>query len=137
MKNASPAILVLTATLSLSTTAFAQAEKTDLGKSEYEVLCSACHGADAKGNGYFVQNLKVVPPDLTVLAQKNGGVFPADRVSSVIDGRAEFASHGSREMPIWGSRYAVNVGEHRLDAKAFVRGRVLLLVDYLNRIQQK
>jgi hypothetical protein len=137
VKNVSLAILITTATSSLCTTAFSQPERTDLGKNEYEVLCSACHGVDAKGNGSFAQNLKVAPPDLTVLARKNGGVFLADHISSVIDGRTEIASHGSREMPIWGSRFAINVGEHYLDAEAFIRGRVLLLVDYLSRIQQK
>jgi mono/diheme cytochrome c family protein len=138
MKNASLAILIMTVAALPSATAFAQTEKVDLGKSEYQVVCSSCHGVDARGNGPFAQNLKVAPPDLTVLARKNGGVFPAERISSVIDGRTELAGHGSREMPIWGNRYAVNVTEeHRLDAEAFIRGRVLLLVDYLNRIQQK
>ena len=51
MKNAPLAILLLTTTLSLSATAFgqtaksdAQAVKTDLGKKEYELQCSVCHG---------------------------------------------------------------------------------------------
>ena len=149
MKNAPLAILLLT-TLSLSATAFAQtaktdaqAAKTDFGKKEYELQCSVCHGMDAKGNGLLGAILKVVPPDLTTLAKKNGGVFPADRISSVIDGRAEIASHGSRDMPIWGNRYAINAAEYFVDVpfpydrEAFVRARVLLLVDYLNRIQQK
>jgi hypothetical protein len=34
---------------------------------------------DAKGDGVFNEVLKIVPPDLTVLAKKNGGVFPAER----------------------------------------------------------
>jgi hypothetical protein len=44
-------------------------------------------------------------------------------------------------MPIWGTRYAVNAAEHFFDVpydqEAYVRARVLLLVDYLGRIQQK
>jgi hypothetical protein len=44
-------------------------------------------------------------------------------------------------MPIWGKRYAVNAAEYYVDVpydqEAFVRARVLLLVDYLNRVQQK
>ena len=148
MKNAPLAVLLLT-TLSLSATAFAQtaktdaqAAKTDWGKNEYELQCSVCHGMDAKGNGLLGAVLKVVPPDLTTLAKKNGGVFPADRVSSVIDGREEVASHGSRDMPIWGKRYAINAAEYFVNIpfpynqEAFVRARILLLVDYLNRIQQ-
>lgn len=140
MKTASLAILILTTT-SLGTMAFAETAKTDLGKKEYDLQCGICHGADAKGNGFLGASLKVVPPDLTVLAKNNGGVFPAERISSVIDGRVQIASHGPRDMPIWGTRYAVNAAEHFVDVpydqEAYVRARVLLLVDYLNRIQQK
>ena len=149
MKNAPLAVLLLT-TLSLSATAFAQTAKTDAqtakidwGKNEYELQCSVCHGMDAKGSGFLGAVLKVVPSDLTTLAKKNGGVFPADRVSSVIDGREEVAGHGPRAMPIWGKRYAVDAAEYFTDVpfpynqEAFVRARILLLVDYLNRIQQK
>jgi mono/diheme cytochrome c family protein len=141
MKKTVFAILVLTTTLSLCTSAFAQKEKTDLGKAEFELHCAVCHGMDAKGNGFLGASLKVVPPDLTVLAKNNGGVFPADRISSVIDGRSQVTTHGSRDMPIWGTRYAVNAAEHFVDVpydqEAYVRARILLLVDYLGRIQQK
>lgn len=140
MKTASLAILILTAT-SLNTMAFAQTAKVDLGKREYDLQCSICHGADAKGNGFLGASLKVVPPDLTVLAKNNGGVFPADHLMSVIDGRVEIASHGPRDMPVWGTRYAVNAAEHFFDApydqEAYVRAHVLLIVDYLNRVQEK
>jgi hypothetical protein len=119
MKNASLVILILTTTLSLSPMAFAQEAKTDPGAS-----------------------LKVTPPDLTVLAKNNGRVFPTDRISSsVIDGRAQIATHGTRDMPIWGTRYAVNAAEHFFDApydqEAYIRAHILILVDYLNRVQQK
>ncbi|MGZ5873992.1 MAG: c-type cytochrome [Bradyrhizobium sp.] len=141
MKNATLTNLILTTTLSLNTTAFAQTAQTDRGQKEYEAQCSLCHGVDAKGDGVFNQVLKVVPPDLTVLTKKNGGVFPAERISSVIDGRVEIASHGPRDMPIWGKRYAINAAEHFVDfpyaQEAYIHARVLLLVEYLSRIQQK
>jgi mono/diheme cytochrome c family protein len=132
---------MLTTALLLSTMAFAQKEKVNVGKLEFEVHCASCHGMDAKGKGPYVSNLKVAPPDLTLLAKRNAGVFPTDRVIAVIDGRAEIASHGSREMPVWGDRYARRAAEHfagsPYDQEAFIRGRVLILVDYLSRIQQK
>ena len=141
MKNATLAVVILTATLSLNATAFAQTAETDRGQKEYEVQCSLCHGMDAKGDGVFNQVLKVVPPDLTALTKNNGGVFPAERISSVIDGRVEIASHGPRDMPIWGKRYAVDAAKHFVDfpyaQEAYIRARVLLLVEYLSRIQQK
>jgi mono/diheme cytochrome c family protein len=141
MRTTSFAILLLTSTLSLNTMAVAQKAKPDLGKQEFELQCGVCHGMDAKGNGFLGASLKVVPPDLTVLTKNNGGVFPAERISSVIDGRAQVASHGPRDMPIWGTRYAVNAAEHFFDApydqEAYIRAYILLLVDYLDRIQQK
>jgi hypothetical protein len=44
-------------------------------------------------------------------------------------------------MPIWGMRYAVNAAERFADIpyaqETYIRARVLLLVEYLSRIQQK
>jgi mono/diheme cytochrome c family protein len=144
MKMAPPALLLLTATLPLNTAALAQTAKTDaqsVGQKEYEVRCSLCHGLDAKGDGVFNKVLKVVPPDLTVLAKNNGGVFPAERIAMVIDGRVDIASHGPRDMPIWGQRYAVDAAKKFVDfpygQEAYIRARVLMLVEYLYRIQQK
>jgi hypothetical protein len=59
----------------------------------------------------------------------------------VIDGRVDIASHGPRDMPIWGQRYAVDATEKFVDfpyaQEAYIRARVLMLVEYLYRIQQK
>jgi hypothetical protein len=44
-------------------------------------------------------------------------------------------------MPIWGDRYAVSAAEYFAgsprDQEAYLPGRVLILVDYLRRIQLK
>ena len=117
------------------------ADKEDIGKREYDNNCIACHGADGKG-GIYVDFLKTTPPDLTQLTKANGGVFPLERVYGAIDGRQQVKSHGTREMPIWGRDYQIRAGEHYYgdviyDSDAFVRGRILALVDYLNRLQAK
>lgn len=127
---------------SLSTTAFAQKPKEiDEGKQSFEAQCAVCHGMDAKGNGPYTPSLKVAPPDLTTLAKRNGGVFPVDRITQVIDGRAQIAAHGSRDMPVWGTRFAVNAAEHFVDVpydqEIYIRSQILALIDYLNRLQQK
>jgi hypothetical protein len=141
MKKAMLATLILTTTSSFGTMAFAQKENADVGKLEFEVHCAVCHGMDATGNGPYLSSLKVAPPDLTLIAKNNAGVFPADHIIDVIDGRAQVTSHGSRDMPIWGDRYAISAAEHfagsPYDQEAYIRGRVLILVDYLRRIQQK
>jgi len=121
------------------TTAVA-ADKLDLGKYEYESNCIACHGNNLKG-GAYVEFLKVTPPDLTLLSKKNGGTFPLERVYSVIDGRQQVQAHGPRDMPIWGKDYQIKAGEFYADnyhdPEAFIRGRILALIDYLNRMQVK
>ena len=133
-------VLMVTTALTLRTTAFAQKEKVDVGKQEFEVHCAGCHGMDARGKGPNASDLKPTPPDLTLIARNNIGVFPTDRIMTVIDGRAEIKSHGARDMPVWGARYAARAAEHfassPYDQEAFIRGRVLILVDYLRRIQQ-
>ena len=45
------------------------------GASLYRAYCAVCHGEDAKGNGPMTKSLKSLPPDLTRLFARNGGVF--------------------------------------------------------------
>lgn len=128
--------------------AFASAQGVDVGQAVYRSDCAACHGIDGKGNGPVSKELKTRPTDLTVLAKKNNGVFPLDAVSKAIDGRESIGSHGTREMPIWGYRlvppehYILKEADNYLylppaSPEAVVRGRILSIIDYLNRIQQK
>jgi mono/diheme cytochrome c family protein len=72
------------------------------GKELYQRLCSSCHGERGQGDGIVGTYFKLQPPDLTTLAQRNGGQFPTDYVRRIIDGRETPGAHGSREMPIWG-----------------------------------
>jgi mono/diheme cytochrome c family protein len=128
--------------------AFASAQGIDAGKAEYRSNCAACHGIDGKGNGPVSKELKTHPTDLTVLAKKNNGVFPINALSKVIDGRESIGSHGTRDMPIWG--YRLVPPEHYIlketddflylppaSPEAIVQGRILAIIDYLNRIQEK
>jgi mono/diheme cytochrome c family protein len=75
------------------------------GRDIYMDRCGACHGEDAKGSGPAAGALAVVPANLTTLAQRNGGVFPADYVKKVVGDWVEIRAHGSREMPIWGELF--------------------------------
>ncbi len=111
--------------------ACALAQGFDVGKIEYLSSCASCHGIDAKGNGPVSKELKTHPTDLTVLAKNNNGVFPHDMVYEVIDGRnSTIISHGTREMPIWGYRFG--------PPQAFrFKARILAVIDYLSRVQEK
>ena len=135
----SMAIAAMLALSGICSTALA-ADKTGVGKLEYQSNCASCHGNDGRG-GAYVDFLKVTPPDLTQLSKKNGGVFPLERVYNVIDGRQEVKAHGPRDMPIWGRDYQIKAGKYYVDIgydpEAYVRGRILALIDYLNRLQAK
>src|SRR5665647_3445712 len=116
------------------------ADKIDIGNLEYDISCAVCHGFNGKGTGPYAELLKSRVPDLTVLSKNNGGVFPVARVYDTIDGRALINSHG-RDKPIWGNRYSTVKGPHFRDDyssdETSVRGRILALIDYINRLQQK
>ncbi len=130
--------------------AAAQAEDVDLGKAEFQASCASCHGADGKGKGPVSEQLKIAPADLTILARKNNGVFPTNAVYETIYGSKTIAAHGTREMPIWGERFnpimnyphIIDPAYDALDPSrgsrdAVVRTRILAVIDYLSRIQQK
>ena len=130
--------------------AAAQAEDFDIGKSEFQSSCASCHGTDAKGKGPVSDQLKIPPPDLTMLAKNNNGVFPTNALYETIYGLKTIPAHGTREMPIWGERFnpIVNV-PHNVDPfywnmagperspEVVVRTRILAVIDYLSRVQQK
>ena len=72
------------------------------GAAIYRDRCASCHGDKALGAGPFTFALRTAPPNLTTLAQRNGGTFPRDRISQVIEG-VGVRAHGDREMPVWGA----------------------------------
>lgn len=124
------------------------AQQLDEGKTEFLSSCASCHGTDGKGKGPVSAELKATPPDLTVLAKKNNGVFPVNTVYQIIDGRDSIPSHGTRDMPIWGWRFVPS--EHfslkgaddyiylpPASPEPVVHSRIMAVIDYLNRIQEK
>ena len=130
--------------------AVAQAEDVDIGKSEFRSSCASCHGTDAKGKGPVSDQLKIPPPDLTMLAKNNNGVFPTNAVYETIHGLKTIPAHGTREMPIWGERFnpIINLPHYvdpsywkmagpELRPEVVVRTRILAVIDYLSRVQQK
>ena len=101
------------------------------GAEMYKTWCASCHGLLGKGDGPAAAALKTPPADLTMLAKKNGGKYPADRVRNYIEGATTVAAHGSREMPIWGAFFR-QIG----DDKA-VTYRLITLTNYVESLQAK
>ena len=112
----------------------------DAGKMEFLSGCATCHGTDGKGHGPLSAQLKTAPANLTTIAKRNNGVFPVSVVYETVDGRKEIKSHGTRDMPIWGYRYTLPPTPAATDysiSEALIHARILALVDYLSRIQEK
>jgi mono/diheme cytochrome c family protein len=99
----------------------------------YMAYCASCHGKDGKGNGPAASALKSVPTDLTRLAASNGGRFPENHVTQTIKGDFGTPSHGSRDMPVWGSIFAA-MGT---TSDGSMQLRIRNLTKYLASIQQQ
>jgi mono/diheme cytochrome c family protein len=106
---------------------------SDSGKEMFNSYCAVCHGKDGKGNGPAASAMKTPPADLTVLAQKNGGKYPASHVASVLRGQASTPSHGSQDMPVWGPLFSSISQGH----EGQVQQRINNLVTYIESQQAK
>lgn len=133
-------LIVLVAWLSLPGLALA-AEQTppttsmSAGQQYFVRYCSSCHGMEGRGDGPAAAALRTPPADLTRIAQRRGGKFPAEEIAAYIDGRTAVPAHGSREMPVWGERFGEMVGVPGVSEEV-VRGNILVLIDYLKSIQR-
>lgn len=107
----------------------------EAGRGDFERHCAVCHGLDAAGTGPLTEYLIRKPADLTTIAQSYDGDFPFDRVAAVIDGRADVAAHGPREMPVWGYRFAQTAdrGEDGPTAEQ----RITAIASYLETLQKR
>jgi len=75
------------------------------GQETFLKYCASCHGKTAKGDGPAAFVFRTPPPDLTTLSRRHEDKFPAGYVGVVLTFGKSFASHGSEDMPIWGSRF--------------------------------
>ena len=105
------------------------------GGPTYRTYCANCHGADGRGKGEITESLAKKPGDLTRLTAANDGVFPAERVEEVIDGRVEVAAHGTREMPVWGDLFLWPEDDSPA-RREHVKRKIGELVAYLKSIQE-
>jgi len=131
-------MFALSAILAMASAPVGSADVIGAGPAEFASRCAVCHGLQGRGDGPFAPLLLQAPADLTNLARSNGGNFPAERIHRVIDGRELIASHGPREMPIWGRELLAEYQRDQSaigDPETYVRERIDALVDYLRGLQ--
>lgn len=104
------------------------------GRQKYGTYCAACHGAEGKGDGKLGKSLRTRPADLTQLAKKNQGQFPAEAVAKIIDGRTTDRAHSKADMPVWGDVFSKS---QTTTGPEEVKARIDALVKYLETIQDK
>ena len=101
------------------------------GSEMFNSYCAPCHGKD-QGNGPAATALKNPPANLTQLAKKINGKFPADGVASVLRSGVAGA-HGSSDMPVWGPLFSAVSGRD----DSIVQMRIANLIHYLESLQEK
>ena len=71
------------------------------GADLYREYCASCHGKNGKGDGPVARS-KGHGAGLDGDREEEWGKFPTARVRRIIEGEGMIASHGTREMPVWG-----------------------------------
>lgn len=104
------------------------------GETLYRAYCLNCHGAEGRGDGPMTEVLRSEVPDLTLLAARHDGTFPAEHVRQSIDGRYRVKGHGLREMPVWGLSFQQRGRPG--DQEDEVQQRLGDLVEYLRSLQR-
>ncbi len=106
------------------------------GEKMYRAYCGACHGNDGKGDGPAAAALKEPVPDLTTLAQRHNGKYPASYVDTVLHFGVEGnPAHGSKDMPIWGPVFRSMASPASSNASETMR--IAGLNQYLETLQVK
>lgn len=107
------------------------------GKGPYEQYCASCHGVAADGKGPVAEEMKIVPSDLRKLHERYGDPLAKPRLREVVDGRDMPRSHGLPDMPVWGDKLLASVPPGVDGNEFFKRGTILVIIDYLQTLQQK
>lgn len=113
-----------------------------IGQTEFMDSCAQCHGGSGMGDGPLAGFLNTPVPDLTLVQNANGGVFPVTAMYRIIDGSDTSGVHGTSDMPAWGRRYeargarVANPDFRDEEAATYAQFRILALIEYLASIQQ-
>ena len=102
------------------------------GEEMFNTYCAVCHGKSGKGDGPAATEFKIPPANLTLLAQRHDGKYPASYVAEVIEtGPRDAKAHGSKDMPVWGTLFK-SIGD-----SAETKLRIHNLSAYVETLQAK
>lgn len=83
------------------------------GGRTFTTYCALCHSIGGEP-GMFADALKKNAPDLTLIAKRNGGMFPDEKVAAIIrDGG--ISGHGTMRLLSWGKYFREDNSEERAD----------------------
>lgn len=134
LKAAAVAMLAALA-LTSATAADDAVRRATFGSITYALSCAICHGATGHGDGEMADRLAVPAADLTRIATRHGGVFPAAYVAEVIAGGSSVTTHGG-QMPAWGLIFLKDFEDSGAGGGAtLVERRIADLVAFLESIQ--
>ena len=106
------------------------------GERMYTRYCASCHGSDAKGHGPALKALSRRPPNLTTLASRNHGTYPALHVAQTLRGEGASLGHVEKDMPEWGEIFrSLNPGGDHTDSRFLMR--IASLNAYIKSLQTK
>jgi mono/diheme cytochrome c family protein len=125
--------LVVGTLITWAGTAGAQQNVSD-SRHLFTTYCASCHGATGKGDGAVAPHLNPRPANLTLIAKRNNGVFPSEKITMIVDGRERVKPHGNTQMPVWGDAFSrTSEGSD----KAGVAAKIQAVVQYLESIQER
>jgi mono/diheme cytochrome c family protein len=102
------------------------------GKVLYHEYCAVCHGQDGKGAGPAASALTPAPTDLTMIARKNNGRFPDEKILAILTGEANVTAHGSKDMPMWGAIF-----NNMSSNPGMTQTRIHALLQFVEEMQAK
>lgn len=110
------------------------------GRDHFVRLCARCHGADGTGPGKPTVSSPSpaagATPDLTRIAERQGGRFEPDRVAAWIEGRSLSATHSRGGMPVWGERLS-NAFAGYAEGDELIGATLDPIVAYLESLQRE
>jgi mono/diheme cytochrome c family protein len=102
------------------------------GRDEFVWNCADCHGQAGRGDGPLAAALIKSPSDLTKIAHRNLGIFPAQKIFDIVAGQESVVGHQSFQMPKYWERFKQTPGQRDFVAPEV---RIRAIVEYLRQIQ--